>query len=281
MRNRIVVPSSLFLALFLLASVAWGQQAPANSAPSAGQQSMPGMDMPGHDMSNMKGMSMGGDKSGDKDSDKDSDASAHVMHSMEGHMDMGPHMKMTELRPAKPGDAARARDIAEAARKASEKYLDYHAALNDGYKIFHPEVPQKMYHFTNYGYGMEAFVRFNPEHPTSLLYEKHGEDYKLIGVMYTAPKRLTEDQLDERVPLSVAQWHEHVNFCAAPAGRKNEYLIPHPQFGLRGSITTQAACDAAGGSFHPVIFNWMVHVYPFEKDQATIWSVDRQHGDGD
>lgn len=29
-------------------------------------------------------------------------------------------------------------------------------------------------------------MHFNPEHPTSLLYEKHGEDYKLLGVMYTA-----------------------------------------------------------------------------------------------
>jgi len=271
MRNRIVI----LLALFLSASVTWGQQQPsAPSAPAGAQQSMPGMDMSGHDMSNMKGMSMG-------DKDNDSDAGAHAMHSMEGHMDMGPHMKMTALRPAKPGDAERAKEIVESARKASEKYLDYHTALNEGYKIFHPEIPQKMYHFTNYQYAFEAAFNFNPEHPTSLLYEKHGDDYKLIGVMYTAPKRLGEDELDQRVPLSVAQWHEHVNFCAAPAGRKNEYLNPHPQFGLRGSITTQEACDAAGGTFHPIIFNWMVHVYPFEKDQASIWSVSRQHGDAD
>jgi hypothetical protein len=142
-------------------------------------------------------------------------------------------------------------------------------------------VPQKMYHFTNYSYAMEAAFRFNPEHPTSLLYEKHGDDYKLIGVMYTAPKRFDEKELDQRVPLSVAQWHEHVNFCAAPADRRGEGFAPHPQFGLRGSITTQEACDAAGGTFHPVIFNWMVHVYPFEKDQAAIFSVSRQHGDAD
>jgi len=274
MRNRIAI----LFSIVVLASITWGQQsAPQQSAP----QSMPGMNMPGHDMSNMKGMDMSGDKEKDKDSEKDSDASAHAMHSMEGRMDMGPHMKMTSLRPAKPGDAARAQEIVASARKASEKYLDYHTALADGYQIFHPEVPQKMYHFTNYTYGREAFFHFNPEHPTSLLYEKHGEDYKLIGVMYTAPKRLGEEELDQRVPLSVAQWHEHVNFCAAPAGRKGEYLTPHPQFGLRGSITTQEACDAAGGTFHPVIFNWMVHVYPFEKNPADIWSVERQHGDAD
>ena len=275
MHDRILVS----MATFLLASVAWGNpQQPAQN--SAEPQSMPGMKMPAdgaaaHDMSNMKDMPMATDK------DADSDASAHVMHSMEGHMDMGPHMKMTALRQPKAGDAARAQQVVEAARKTSEKYIDYHTALADGYKIFLPNVPQKMYHFTNYGYAMENAFHFNPEHPTSLLYEKHGDDYKLIGVMYTAPKRLSEDELDERIPLSVAQWHEHVNFCTAPAGRKNEYLIPHAQFGLRGSITTQEACDAAGGTFHPIIFNWMVHVYPFEKDAASVWSVERQHGDAD
>jgi hypothetical protein len=274
MRNRI----ALFVTIFCC-SVAWGQSqtAPATANPPAGSQSMPGMDMSGgtshHDMSNMKDMPMS--------EEKDSDASAHAMHSMEGHMNMGPHMKMTALRQPKPGDAARAQQIVEEARKASEKYKDYHAALDDGFKIFHPEIPQKMYHFTNMGYGLEAFRHFNPEHPTSLLYEKNGDDYKLIGVMYTAPKRFTEDDLDERVPLSVAQWHEHVNFCAPPADRRKEMLGPNPQFGLRGSITTQEACDAAGGTFRPVIFNWMVHVYPFEKDPANIWSVERQHGDAD
>ena len=134
----------VLLALVSLAGTAWGQQQPAGSsgsAPPSGQQSMPGMNMPGHDMSNMKGMDISADK--DKDADKDSDASAHAMHSMEGHMNMGPHMKMTTLRPAKPGDAARAEQVVEAARKAAEKYLDYHVALADGFKIFHPEVPRR------------------------------------------------------------------------------------------------------------------------------------------
>jgi hypothetical protein len=265
------------ISLSLLTSMVWGQQ-PAGGAQS-GDQSMPDMSMPRHDMSNMdmsskKDMPMDKDKSGDKDSDA-------TMHSMEGHMDMGPHMKMTAVRPVKPGDVERAQQVAEMARKVSEKYIDYHTALADGFKIFHPEIPQKMYHFTNYEYAFQAAFSFNPERPTSLLYEKHGDDYKLIGVMYTASKRLGEDELDQRIPLSIAQWHEHVNFCAAPAGRKGEYLVPHPQFGLHGSIITQEACDAAGGTFHPIIFNWMVHLYPFEKDQAKIWSVERQHGDAD
>ena len=268
--------------ILLLCSVSWGQSqsVPSNGAQSGGQQSMPGMDMSGHDMSHMKDMPMSADK------DADSDTGAHVMNSMEGHMDMGPHMKMTALRQPKPGDAARAQQIAQEARKAAEKYVDYHGALADGFEIFLPNLPQKIYHFTNKHYAMEAFMHFNAEHPTSLLYEKNGDDYKLIGVMYTAPKRLTEDQLNERVPLSVAQWHEHVNFCKAPASltlqqKKEAYLGPSAQFGLKGSINTQEACNAAGGQFIPVVFNWMVHVYPFEKDQASIWSVERQHGDAD
>ncbi len=268
MRSRI----SVFVT-FLLCSVSWGQTQNSPSSDSGthatGQQSMPGMDM-----SNMKDMPKGNDK-------EDADASAHVMHSLEGHMDMGPHMKMTALRQPRPGDDMRAQEVADEARKAAEEYKDYHVAFDNGFKIFHPEVPQKMYHFTNYAYAIEAAFRFNPDHPTSLLYEKHGDGYKLVGVMYTAPKRFTEDELDQRIPLSVAQWHEHVNFCMPPADKKNETQGAHPQFGLRGSITTQEACDAAGGTFHPVVFNWMVHVYPFEKDQASIWSVERQHGDTD
>jgi hypothetical protein len=286
MRNRIILIFTIVIAA-VICSLAWAQSQNASSnsdqssGAQSGQQSMHGMDLSNHDMSNMPGMSMGdkNDKGGDAEADKV--AGAHAMHSMEGHMDMGPHMKMTALRPSKPGDAARAQQVVEAARKASEKYTDYHVALDDGFRIFLPNVPQKMYHFTNYRYGMEARFRFNPEHPTSLLYEKHGDDYKLIGVMYTAPKTFTEGDLDQRIPLSIAQWHEHVNFCLAPPDKRGEGLGPHPQFGLKGSITTQEACDAAGGTFHPVVFNWMVHVYPFEKDQAAIWSVERQHGDAD
>jgi hypothetical protein len=162
----------------------------------------------------------------------------------------------------------------------AEKYKDYHTALNDGFQIFLPNVPQKTYHFTNYGYAFEAAFGFNPEHPTSLLYEKHGDDYKLVGVMYTAPKRFTEDDLDQRIPRSVAQWHEHVNFCAPPTPLKMEPMSPNPKFGFRGSISTKEECEANGGTFKPLVFNWMVHVYPLEKTEAEIWAVDRDHDHG-
>jgi hypothetical protein len=205
------------------------------------------------------------------------DGSAHAMHSMEGrHMDMSPHMKMTTMRDLKPGDQQKADQIVEAARKVAAKYGDYKVALSDGYKIFLPNLPQKQYHFTNYWYGFEATTRLNPEHPTSLLYEKQGDGYKLIGVMYTAPKYASEEELDSRIPLSIAQWHAHVNLCVPPPDRKREMWGSQPQFGLQGSITTKEACDAAGGKFMPQIFGWMVHVYPFEQKPEDIWSVERQ-----
>jgi hypothetical protein len=204
------------------------------------------------------------------------DGSAHAMHAMEGPMEMGAHMKMTSLRTTKPGDPEKAQQVVDAARRVAEKYKDYKVALTDGYKIFLPNLPQKQYHFTNYWYGFEAGTHFNPDHPTSLIYEKHGQDYKLIGVMYTAPKNASEDELNSRIPLSIAQWHAHINMCMAPQDRKNEMWGAHAKFGLAGWISTREECEANGGRFVPQIFGWMLHVYPFEHNPEGIWSVERQ-----
>lgn len=235
---------------------------------SIAQTPQPGPDSgtSGHDMANMN-MPNGSAAPG----------SAEAMHSMDGHrMDMSPHMKMTTLRALKSGDEQKADAVAQAARRAAEKYTDYRVALADGYEIFMPNVRQKQYHFTNYRYAFEAAWRFDPDHPTSLLYEKHGDGYKLIGVMYTAPKRFTEDQLDERIPLSIAQWHAHVNLCMAPNGMRRAAFDPNRRFGLAGSISTKQECDSAGGRFIPQVFGWMVHVYPFAQSSKNVWSVERQ-----
>src|ERR1700722_15804480 len=162
----------------LVSSLAFAQQTSSPSPTSGDMHDMKGMDMPGHDMSKMSGQKQG----------EDSPEEAGAMHSMEGHhMDMGPHMKMTSLRPAQPGDSERAQKVVVAARSVMEKYKDYHTALDDNFRIFHPEIPQKQYHFTNYRNGFAAFSRFDPDNPTSLLYEKEGDGYRLVGVMYTAP----------------------------------------------------------------------------------------------
>jgi hypothetical protein len=185
------------------------------------------------------------------------------------------HMIMSVPRAAKTGDVEKAKAVAERAKAAMAPYQDYHKALADGYQIFLPNIPQPQYHFTNYGYGLEARQHFSPDKPTSLLYTKTSDGgYKLVGAMYTDRVDATEDELNERIPLSVARWHQHVNFCKAPADRKAEYFGPDAKFGLRGSIATKDACEAAGGEFHPHVFGWMVHVYPYEANATKMWSID-------
>jgi hypothetical protein len=181
------------------------------------------------------------------------------------------HMHMTEMRPQTPADVARANQIVAQLRSGIEKYKDYHVALNEGYKIFLLNLPQPEYHFTKYGNGfMEAF-RFDPSQPTSLLYRKTADGYELVGAMYTMPKGVTEEQLNERVPLSVAMWHLHTNLCMPPRGELK--TADWSKFGLKGSIITQEACDDAGGKFHPSIFGWMVHVYPYEDSLDKIFAM--------
>ena len=199
---------------------------------------------------------------------------------MPGMAHMAGHMYLTSLRPIQPGDRQKVDAIVADAREAMEPYRDYHRALADGYEIFLPHVPQPIYHFTKAEYGWEARDHFDPLKPTSLLYKKTADGgYQLVGAMYTDRVGASEDELNERIPLSIARWHQHVNFCKAPAGQKAEYFGPDAKFGLMGSITTKGECDAAGGVFFPHIFGWMVHVYPYETEAKQIWSTeDDDHG---
>jgi hypothetical protein len=219
--------------------------------PAAGAQEMPGMDM-------------------------SSSATA-----MQGDEMQASHMTMTTLAPMRAGDSARAAAIADTVGRAIEKYRDYHVALAEGFTIFLPNVPQKVYHFTSRSNGLAAFFTFDPSRPTSLLYRKTSDGYRLVGAMFTAPKRFTPEQLNARVPLSVAQWHMHTNLCLPPRGQ-NQAMLPAgnvpSRFGLRGTISTEAACSAAGGRFHPTVFGWMVHVSPWEKNPALVWGThEREH----
>ncbi|MGB6687202.1 MAG: hypothetical protein WBE76_05110 [Terracidiphilus sp.] len=191
-----------------------------------------------------------------------------------GMAHMSGHMYLTTLRPRQAGDQRKADSIVAAAKEAMAPYQDYRKALADGYRIFLPNVPQPMYHFTKPENGREARWRFDPLKPTSLLYRKTSDGYKLIGAMYTDRVDANEDELNDRIPLSIARWHQHTNFCKAPAGQKALYFGPDAKYGLMGSIHTREDCEAAGGVFFPHIFGWMVHVYPYETDPAKIWSID-------
>jgi hypothetical protein len=196
-----------------------------------------------------------------------------IVGSMSGHHMHGamPHMRLTPQRPERPGDRQRADTIVASLRVALGRYRDYHVAERNGYEIFHPEIPQPIFHFTNYWKAYSETFRFTPDQPTSLLYTKSGGGYELVGAMYTAPADATEIDLDARVPLSVARWHAHINICLPPRGAAEG--ADWKKFGPDGSITTSEACIAARGRFFPQLFGWMVHVYPFEKTTEKIWAV--------
>jgi len=246
------------------------KQQQKSSGGSGHDHGMAGMDhdMPGMDMDHsMPGMDMG--KGSDEKNQQAEHGAMDAMSHMHHHQ-VGPHMYMTKLRTATPEDRAKADEIAIELRESIERYKDYHAALADGFRIFMPNLPQPEYHFTNYYNGFLESFSFDPSRPTSLLYKKTKTGYDLIGAMYTMPKRVSEEQLNERIPLSIAQWHLHTSLCLPPKDERGQ--ADWNKFGLQGSITTKTACSEAGGAFYPVIFGWMVHVYPFEDSPEKIWA---------
>lgn len=188
------------------------------------------------------------------------------------HMDENPHLRLTKRRPERPGDRQRADAIVAALRSSIERYRDYRVALQNGYEIFFPEIPQPIYHFTNYVEAFAETFRFTPGQATALLYRKTRDGYELVGAMYTAPRHAPEAELDVRVPLSIARWHAHVNICLPPRGSAS--TADWKRFGPEGSISTPEGCARANGRFFPQLFGWMVHVYPFEQTLEKIWATE-------
>jgi hypothetical protein len=228
----------------------------ALSAPAFAND-MKGMEMSGHDMSQMS----------------DDEAIDHDMHMGHGDMkNMSLHMAYTDLRPGNDSDKARAAVLVTDLQHALAKYKDYHVAEADGFKPFHPEFKTPVVHFTRNWNGLKAAFTFAPNEPTSLLYQRTPDTgFKLIGAMYTDHKGATDDQLNQRVPLSVARWHRHINLCFPPRGTDIK-TADWTKFGFNGSIATKEACDAAGGRFFPQVFGWMVHVYPWETNPQLVWA---------
>ena len=232
------------------------------------------------EMGEMGAMDMNNEKGGAMtmspgDTDAMSSMDMHDSHMGGGDMtNMAHHMKWTDLRPASPADTARAGQLVATLKTALAKYQDYHAALAAGFKPFHPELKrQKVVHFTKWWYGLKARFEFNPAEPTSLLYERTADGgYKLIGAMYTAPRGWTPDELNARVPLSVARWHQHIDICIPKKNASAAASADWTKFGPNGTIMTKAECDSADGRFFPVLFGWMVHVYPWETNPQEVWA---------
>jgi len=195
-------------------------------------------------------------------------------------------MRMSPSRSRTVADSTRAMAIADTLRHALMKYADPSAAELDGFKLFAPKVKdQKVFHYTKWSNAVGEAFRFNASKPTSILYKKDRAGHlKIVGAMYTMPKRASVDDLDQRVPLSVTQWHLHTNMCAPKRGeeaRSAESRNGKPLFGVNGTIVTKAECQAAGGRWWETLFGWMVHANVFEgTDLATVWGHEEhdEHG---
>lgn len=193
--------------------------------------------------------------------------------------DATPHLRVTPARVPTAADSARGDSLVRVARQAVSRYQSVEVAEADGYKVRIKAMKQaKVLHYTSFANGFRARSSFDPARPTSLLYERApGGQLRLIGVMYTMPATATFDQLDARVPLGLVQWHLHTNICL-PRKRDQveaaDFAGRNPKFGPRGSITTEAACTAAGGRFKAQSFGWMVHVNVMTDDP---WEPGQKH----
>lgn len=203
---------------------------------------------------------------------------------MAGPMAESPHLVLTPTRPATAAERRRAAELAAALRRSIERYRDVKVAEADGYRMFAPRVKdQPVYHFTNGWRSVRSAFRFDPARPPSLLYRKDARgELVLIGAMYTAPKGASLDELDARVPLSVARWHRHVDICVPPKARRERWAERRGGvllFGPAGSIATREACDAEGGRWLPSVFGWMVHANVFAgEDEGAIWGEVHRPG---
>ena len=190
------------------------------------------------------------------------------------------HLEMSPQRGATRADSVSARDVAARLRSALAKYADTSAAVADGYKMFAPKLKQqRVYHFTNYRNAFKEAFRFDPQQPTSILYRRAPDGrLQLVGAMYTSPKRMRIDKLDERVPLSIARWHKHVNWCVPRRGDANRWTERRDGqavFGPESPIANKDDCEAVGGLFLASPMGWMIHANVFLGDDlATVFGHD-------
>lgn len=204
-----------------------------------------------------------------------------VEESMSAHMD-GPHLDLTPVRKLAPSDSIRAARVAAELRRGIAKYKDVSVAVADGFRMFAPQATeQPVYHYIHATRTMREAARFEPTEPSSLIYRKRADgSLELYGAMYTAGVRATLEELNSRIPLSVARWHRHVNYCFPTQRRRiAETRDGKPLFGPVGILSTRAECEAAGGEYTPQLFGWMVHANVFAgTDPKAIWGTDHAHG---
>jgi len=99
--------------------------------------------------------------------------------------------------------------------------------------------------------------------------------------MFTDCVDAPEDELNERIPLSAVRWHQHMNFCAAPADKVKEYHGDKPKFGMFGSIHTKRGVRGGGRDLLPSdvqlgdpCLSMVIHVFPYGEKLTDIFSMN-------
>ncbi|MGH6630784.1 MAG: hypothetical protein ACREB3_13730, partial [Burkholderiales bacterium] len=137
----------------------------------------------------------------------------HVGH--HSHSVIAREVIMTKLGPPMEGDRERARKIIAEVRERIMPFADYHNALEQGFTIYLPKLPQSEYHF----FGMvPPAVHFQAgRHPlalTALMYAPaESSGYRLAGAMIRANADTPLPKLDQIAPMSIGRWHRHINVC--------------------------------------------------------------------
>lgn len=191
------------------------------------------------------------------------------------------HLLTTDRRPGTAADSLRADELVVAMRDALGKYSTPDRAVKDGFR----ELPtgdtatRAIVHYFNWRNAVEEAIRFNPAKPAALIYRRGRNGYRLLGATYTAPGQSTEEALDQRVPLSVAEWHQHVDLCVPKPDDVARWPEVggdgKPVFGPESAIDTQAGCDSVAGDFKSRVFGWMLEARVFTSDNPdSIWGAE-------
>jgi dienelactone hydrolase len=187
------------------------------------------------------------------------------------------HLQLSAARAATADDSTRADMLLVDVRDALRKYGDVRVAAADGFEEMPgPAGKHRLHHLSNWAWARAESRRFNPAKPTSLLYREDADGtLRLAGAMYTAPASASPAELDQRLPLSFARWHRHVNWCTPGTGSGSQWLATRdgsPLYGPRSPVVSRDACTAEGGIFYPQVFGWMVHVTIVGSDDpGVVW----------
>jgi hypothetical protein len=163
------------------------------------------------------------------------------------------HMSFTPRRDGSAADTAKALAVVHALRSAIAQYPTLATAESAGFRSRLPEAMQQRRRLLHVGRPGRRLGTggFDPAAPQALLYRRDASgEFVLAGAMFVAPEGATENELDARIPLSVARWHRHLDVCRGPKGEMK------PRY---RRATTASACGGLGGRFRSES-RYMVHV---------------------